>query len=947
MNRTRNHTRRGSVLMAVVGLLTIIALLGSSFLVVSRLDAQRAEAIAEKTPADPLVGSLVGRIRQQLADDLAIEPAAGAGNQDRLFHGPSPDAGAPARYVDYPDGRIDPWLSSGFKPSQPGTWDYLGKLPNTGSAAGSLDPNGIDTDGDGRRDAMLYASGIYSEDGSEQYYYAIRIEDTSAFINVNTAYEPIDPAILSPIHPVNVNLAGFMPYPQYAMWLHTRRALAAPSPQNLTDYTLACGTRLSDPNRLGTVANPMTPYHPFAIDQEPLLRTVDPLHDLDPAQNPMYYTHRLMSPLWPSGYDPVPPDTRRLLTTCSITRSLVRRYDADPNAIGGDPRRILLVDPNSYLAPSHIDPNASQIAWDPNARRSLADTLSDLGLTDQEVAHYVANLWAYCSDEPISNSNDTITNPDNLDPNAFKFSYGSSTDVYGVVEQLVVSEVFVYHLPRVDPNSGNDGWACAIELLNPTVHTVSLNGYKIADDFDGEDTDPDIKLSDNHEMNLVRPGERIVLYAYGGQFSDELGGANRGSATVSDFFSNVNAQWIELTGDGEDLLRDFAKQDEQRICITRRVVLAGGSFEAIPVDIVTDVDTGYDAYSPVDAGNPAAYTFQRDDDLSRGRAAVAIYEGSTWSVGSSIPDHHDLGNANTKVPAGEQIDGLDVYEGFWIRRLKNNRPPRSQGDLLNIYLTGPRTDGPLDTRALTSRLGGRRDQLDRGRAEFWTNPLSSNPNYGRLPWSALLAEMVEVVPPDPTRPDQPRIYGRVNINTAPVEVIRQLIPETVFYYAGQRSGTGDTTAEQLSQWVLTAADRDELAAWIVAYREMTSAPGGSDYANRGGATGITDLRNDGEKGFLTPGEVAIPMLDWFRARNGQDPAQVRLAEYIGRRNGLVQAVLPLVDVRSDTFAAYIYVQLGPDPEAASYKKRYLAVFDRSHVRRAGQLPAVLMMTPLE
>ena len=48
------YKRRGSVLLMVVGLLTIVAMLGSTFIFISYLDARQTQAVAERNHVDPL-----------------------------------------------------------------------------------------------------------------------------------------------------------------------------------------------------------------------------------------------------------------------------------------------------------------------------------------------------------------------------------------------------------------------------------------------------------------------------------------------------------------------------------------------------------------------------------------------------------------------------------------------------------------------------------------------------------------------------------------------------------------------------------------------------------------------------------------------------------------------------------------------------------------------------
>ena len=197
--------------------------------------------------------------------------------------------------------------------------------------------------------------------------------------------------------------------------------------------------------------------------------------------------------------------------------------------------------------------------------------------------------------------------------------------------------------------------------------------------------------------------------------------------------------------------------------------------------------------------------------------------------------------------------------------------------------------------------------------------------YPDVPWSCLLGEFLNPLPPDPTRLDEMRHYGRINVNTAsplttsaPAQwspgnsytIGKQVIFNTVIYIALSNNSNKQPDANPMDwscnnvlaalPWptdVLSALNggfhvsdsangswpppsiRDGAVEFIQAYRDRrvasyttistsTSPPPNTtftkDYSNRATATGIIGLRAGSNfNGFLTPSEVAIPLADFI------------------------------------------------------------------------------------
>ncbi len=303
-------------------------------------------------------------------------------------------------------------------------------------------------------------------------------------------------------------------------------------------------------------------------------------------------------------------------------------------------------------------------------------------------------------------------------------------------------------------------------------------------------------------------------------------------------------------------------------------------------------------------------------------------------------------------------------------------------DLADIYICGPTPEpgGEAFPQALYAyRLG---QEPSRGRVNFTGAVDASSSKYPDVPWGTVLSEIFEVLQPDPTRPDASsgtRIYGRININTATREVLRQLpltkylvLNGTDWFLDLNDNGSQNTAVAidvgltfSLSPVIINepTVDVEKIIDYILGYRDMVAltseVPPGPNYADRPTLSPtLTGLRGASPiKGFLTPGEIAIPLAQYIADRL-RDPANLTSGDfrdfkkwsgYLETRDSLYKAISNLITVKSDVFAANIVVQLrdGEDPTAVKRTWKYLAVIDRSNCREGGHLPAVLLFTEIE
>jgi hypothetical protein len=251
----------------------------------------------------------------------------------------------------------------------------------------------------------------------------------------------------------------------------------------------------------------------------------------------------------------------------------------------------------------------------------------------------------------------------------------------------------------------------------------------------------------------------------------------------------------------------------------------------------------------------------------------------------------------------------------------------------------------------------------------------TNPGYyPDVPIACLLGEFVEFVPADPNRTDDARNYGKINVNTATADVLRAL-PWPAMPLVGNPTKLGTNPTNDISAYA---------AEFILAYRDrrvVQISPSNAivpDYSNRAAATHIANLRAYSDfNGFVTPGEVAIPLADLMLAylANGNnaltlsnpvlytdatartvvlDPTKPATVNNLKKlypfvRDYLYRSVSNLLTVRSDTFTVYIDVELRDiyGQKTLQSPWHYMALIDRSNCRKAGDKPAVLMFTEIK
>ncbi|MDP7636560.1 MAG: hypothetical protein QF577_03315 [Phycisphaerae bacterium] len=975
MRAIRN--RRGSILLMVVGLLTILGMLGGTFLLVSRLHLKQSESIAVKSQGDPIIAGAVAVMSEILANDLYFDEAdpgaspysgtdSGAAGWKQFIDHPSysnHNAGDTWGWDDMVPIQIDDWLSSterrryledsadttyrwphvthicgldAFTPTDDPVFVPGTSTDNLKGKVNAVDPVAVesvsvikdgveepldmytlvDTDGEGEsgeasvRDAYLYDAMVMGPEG-QKYYVAVRIEDLASRMSVNVAGTPTE--TVWPTAPVSINLSAHLAlaYPD----VHEERC--GDPGVSLNTFNVECARRLLSPDTT------TYQYSLFPIGDEAHLRWL--------GAGPSSRSGRLYEVTKRNAEgDPLEGWIRRDLTTFSASRLSVRHPSTGP--------------PGTEPFASRIDISSAADLTDNEYRREqLGAELARAGATDAQAAHFVANLWAYVTPYVVAKTK------------KFEVTVGGVT-AYGLINQPVITEVYAYHessskTGEPPDETGDDTykWACAVELMNPSNISISLSTYKIGGASIGSVTIPAASGG---------KGGKVVLYNFGA-------GSSAGSVDESNFGD------IPLAG-----TPGWHKVDDLNFFVVgsgdREVVLAR---TAEGVDIPLDKfnagsDLGYN-HTLIDLnGDPYDDTVtedrRRDDDLGRGRYSVASYYAGSEKL------NEDNGVTTANIPL------TTVWEGFEID--VPHEPPMDLGDVLQLYVVGPDSAGGTLPTALKAEYA---TKVSRGRADPCEPDWIADPpsDYPDVPWPAMLGELLDAVGPAaaPSLENSGgRVYGRINVNTVGQDEITNTVEvlERLPWPTNITVTQADGVVKDCSG--VTAVG----AVWsILAYRERTTGgqfspeygsviknyrqPAQNDHTARSKADvdvpgrHITGLRDDPEsdiQGFLTPGEVAIPLAQYadkkMMSATGLELAELRqLRDYPRARDTLYRAISNLITVNSDVYSLNIRVQLGrptqdeeDNNETPQHVWYYVAVIDRGSVRRLGDMPAVLLFT---
>lgn len=850
---------RGAVLLMAVGLLTILAMLGTTFLIVANLNRKTASAFAGQGKAEAVARSVVSQVVADRLKDLYI-------SETTSVYG---EATSPQHTIDYPHDNVDPALSS-FEPTGT-TWPHLSNLPGDLSAtdvsviSGALvDTDGLLNDGTNEEDALLWDSGMAASSGGN-YYVALRLIDASSLMNANV------------VHKVAAAQAGVaMPRSNFSL-------------EELVGTTIA--------DSVHTAAGSI----PF--DMADMLALIGP-----PSASTA--TGRLKTKL-AGQFD----NSKFYLTSSSLARTVIPPPQMNDRVADK-------LNANLFAEVDIGDPDVFPAELDEPWRRfnyAIPSGISGLSTSLEEQRTTATQLLVNTIDF-VDDDNDVTRLP----------TKGSATVdyVYGIERQPFITEVFhkVYKA-----TGGVVTTYSAIELYNPYVSDLNMSGFNVT--VGGATASPTAGKSWPAD---IQAGRRVVIVS---------------DASAIPVHTDAQAT-VEITG------LDLGSQ----VLIFRSRNGDGTGTQDI---VIGQAELSVDEPSE---GNANCEVRQWDDTLEKARYTLPNAYNSFTSRDYTNVNGGSMTAGNTNLGKDQSSAGQPGNDNIGTRSEKpcpvyvRNGKFLNLADLARVFYFGPSNVASLRSKLTASAsVANGRFSAAGGGISIPGGGWSSYRNLymPSVPLGCIQGQYLTV--------DDPAGGGNVvaglgNINTMPTGVLA-CVP-------------GLTNYEDSNPTY--SLDRSTVVKEVIAYRDRASntAYGGADYSSsRAAATGISNLRNG--PGFAAIGEITIPT--WARGSQG-DIGRYALGHYyypgtrppdiynyalggndddgydkslganrvkldLAKRHTWYAWASNNITVRSDTYIAYIRVQVGSDPATQDYQ-RYVAVIDRSNCTQTTDRPTVLMFCRL-
>lgn len=874
----------------VVGLLVMLAMIGTTFVITSFLDRRESFGIAAAAPMKQVARGILQQILTERLGDLYIDDKGTQDPSDDVIYGSADDY---KKQVDYPHEDFDKVLAC-FAPVDAGdgnlVWKHISNLFDEDSDKVTDVPVDsatlVDTDGyyfefpAGTKhygDAILHDTNVNSPTG-QRYYVAVRIIDASALINVDTAYSTATAAANTVMPVTNISLDVMTD-------AATRdRIHAGDADTGLTGRDGGTGDDITTYNA-NYVQRPLNPangdYRPYDAG--------DMLALAWGAAEPSTATGRIYQALgtWFAQAKPY-------LTTFSASRDYVRW--------------IPLSNENLRLTHEVNINTASFLDLFKAFYNAIPADVPGFPAGDQGrrlvAAQLAVNVIDFCDNDDIP------YRPTAADMATINLA---GQKVFGIERQPFITEAWL----RLYYNGSAVEQLSAIELYNPYKTAISLNGYKLQ--VGANTYDATLPAS-------IPAGGRIVLVS------------NSTKIRAVNAYTNTSL-------------------DLRQTCTLLRPTTGA---DYAPVGQVGFDDFGLTVPDAGDPG-PVFRAIRRDDAPARAKYSVAIYKDynvtyCTDDPGYPSPDTTNLGRSNVSVDDA----GLAALNVAPTPVFVRNLAMITLGDLSRIFYVGPKSDGtPLDkaleSMAPSNSMNGRLNLLGGIKSGGW-----GDNRIPDIPAACMMSDYLATLVPDANNDGRTdTLYGRININTAPWQVIR--------YLPG----------------ISALGQRDSIARDVVAYRDLlnnSADTGGHDYSTDRSAVGITDLRAD--PGFASAGEIAIPLAkvleslglypnnnygtnapncytisDGETSDDGLDQitGQPTNSMYDITKYDIYYAwLINQITVRSDVYIAFIRVDMRPVGEDLSTAntrqplatRRYIAVVDRTDCTSSEDLPRVLLFTEM-
>jgi hypothetical protein len=834
--------RSGSAIILAIVLTTLLAILGVLFLLSSRVDSVTTSAVGDNHDLKLAVDTVVAQISEVISSDVPRTDANGVPIEE---------------YYDYPD-NLNPWLAS-LEPNYSGVWPHVTDLyyPQFGPLAYNLPPGIIydhndraaygipaDADGDGVSDSMwVQVPGKASSKG-KPIYVAVRIIDNGGMLNVNTGYK-FDPC--GPIGSIDgssqtqINLMVLAGRPGYTLFNeNTLKNMRANYPVSGLD-----------PNNLGLYEQdviwqyglPNGAYTPFDISDELEMRYRFVIDQND--------THTRLE-AWSKEF---PRDPYKLVQRDPFDNSAgANKFDWLKNVYGGgslDPNYAYRHITTTYNCDRIINP-AGQKMFNINSPSNfnkiliydaVSAALDPSVFSSIDVALITANLMDYID------GNDYPPSDPRYDPNNnVTVVYDDvNTPHYGFERPCIYISEIAQNFYQPDINEPNVYRSFAIELFKPYWEDDEPNGWQII--TEGLDA----------EGNPLPSNTTTIVWTGSRRFH-----------VLADL--NVMAMIpIEINE---------------------------------PNDVNYAIDYNYPR-QPQSADinfGPGTRIYLYRDVNGFGPYLVDVFAVPPAEWNGSWMDYN---NSPTAYKSAER-DIASIHK--CIRRILNlnmttptigymNHPFNSGGDMIQAHPQNREFTniGEIGQLFRTNAYG---DSINKFSMEAEVRLNLADPNVQKI------FKYLTVIDPrdhSPIDPNETRIKGRININTAPWFVLAQL------------------------PWVSYHTPNYDLARSIVAYRDKTVGPGGIDYTSRSGPYGFGNI---GE--LMTDANGSPYSIGYYEGKGSSIPTTLLtptdgVGDAFEERDVIFDRISNLITVRSDVFTAYILVRIGTDGP----QKRVIAILDRS------------------
>ncbi len=912
--RPRYHDK-GSVILMAVGVLVMLAMVGTTFVIVAYMDRIESTSIARGAAVKKVALGIFTRGQAVLVEDLRFNVVG-----DSAF--PYEAATTWLQQVDAPAAGVNPWQASTLAEGPAGSEAFrrVSDLFNKGGATfddvpalQDISPDTplqvgvpwyVDTDGDGRIDARVVDTGIRDAHG-DWYYVGVRIIDLCGLINVNTVYGP---GAVAPFDETYQN-GGTRGIPMTEMqWarleiagvtpddLHVKRARVRPtSPvQSIPAYAhfyVRCAANQNAPTVLAP--GPQLYWPVFDLDDQLAL-----LWREEQINKTTYTGRGRLADLL--GVVEL-KSKRPFLTTWSSSRLLPLQI---PTSI--------LIDGQPYVQfpqPKRADLNNNNNAADFQALFEAAFNAIPAGVSgltsdpDPVAMHNMrrrlaAQIAANIIDFRDADSDVTMEPIPGL----------AAEKVYGIERQPFLTEAF-HKVYREDANTVRR--FSAIELFNPYEATVSLKGLKLTQG--GAEEKPPIGGAWPADLELPAGKRLVILSAIGGESPIPV---------HAEVHKTVQIEGLDLAA-GVKLYRsrkaDGTSPDAEKDVLLAAVTLSAGADPPDP-------DTGVQVVHQWD-DRPAQALYALGSVFKDYDIDYTSEEGG----GAMTPEATNLGRANDKAgevkAAHPNANPTPVY-------VRNDKFV-SLGELVKIFHVGPGCGG----KSLAGNLGDGAS-IAQGRLDALPAAAPGSVAPGKIPAVApacLLGEFFTVIHPASdgvdndgdgkgtqgleADPDEDAVYGALNVSSATKETLMCLPYMT-----------------------------DAVATQIIA---------------------DLDAKPPAERAFAASGEVLASIRKVEKVNPWADknvyPPNYKLADGKTTDDGLAEVnddlsklqvmytrLSNLVTVRSDSFAVYITVMRFKGSAAAAGNlaspnavRRYVGMLDRSDCYKRGDWPRIMMFAEIK